>query len=79
MWDRRGREAAGDCATSRSVKAFQSDDTGNTKEKKLYGWSIKEKRQKKRFVQQREGLPRGLMRKLRSGGERENGVRHQKE
>ena len=29
MWDRRGREAADDGATSRSVEAFQFGDIGN--------------------------------------------------
>ena len=28
-WDRGGREAAGDCATGRSVEAFQFGDIGN--------------------------------------------------
>ena len=28
-WDRRGRKAAGDDATSRSVEAFQFGDIGN--------------------------------------------------
>ena len=29
MWDRRGREAAGDGATGRSVEAFQFGDIGS--------------------------------------------------
>ena len=36
-WNREGPEAADDGCTGRSVKAFQLDDLGNVKKRKLTG------------------------------------------
>ena len=49
-WGKRGREAAGDAATSRSAKAFQF---GNAKKQKPSWKSKCEKGPKKRFIEER--------------------------